>query len=227
MIYPMFAMVVLTAVVLVTLFRSRVAAVRQGRIALADIPVHQSEHYSATWRNGRWRLKATVAGGCRARKVLAVLLGGGQAHRRSSKSDAQREEVLTTVSRSDPCVRPVANAQLERTAGLAEIEARREEVGEIPVGGLEVVELRPVVGAESQIELAQPPVQHPPASHGGEPPVGIGCMVARRHAANWDSLRSRKTIGTEFPAAVIQLERPLQHHAIGPVEVAECCAAAN
>ena len=41
MIYPMFAMVVLTAVVLVTLFRSRVAAVRQGRIPLAYFGIYQ------------------------------------------------------------------------------------------------------------------------------------------------------------------------------------------
>ncbi len=43
MIYPMFAMVVLTAVVLVTLFRSRVAAVRQGRIPLAYFGIYQGD----------------------------------------------------------------------------------------------------------------------------------------------------------------------------------------
>ncbi len=41
MIYPMFAMVVLTAVVLVTLFRSRVAAVRQGQVSLDYFRVYQ------------------------------------------------------------------------------------------------------------------------------------------------------------------------------------------
>jgi hypothetical protein len=42
-IYPMFAMVALTAVVLVTLFRSRVAAVRQGLIPLAYFGIYQGE----------------------------------------------------------------------------------------------------------------------------------------------------------------------------------------
>jgi hypothetical protein len=42
-IYPMFAMVVLTAVVLVTLFRSRVAAVRQGLLPLAYFGIYQGE----------------------------------------------------------------------------------------------------------------------------------------------------------------------------------------
>lgn len=41
MIYPMFAMVVLTAVVLVTLFRARVAAVRQGQVPLAYFRIYQ------------------------------------------------------------------------------------------------------------------------------------------------------------------------------------------
>jgi hypothetical protein len=40
-IYPMFAMVVLTAVVLVTLFRSRVAAVRQGQVSLDYFRIYQ------------------------------------------------------------------------------------------------------------------------------------------------------------------------------------------
>jgi hypothetical protein len=40
-IYPMFAMVVLTAVVLVTLFRARVAAVRQGQVSLAYFAIYQ------------------------------------------------------------------------------------------------------------------------------------------------------------------------------------------
>lgn len=41
MIYPMFAMVVLTAVVLVTLFRSRVAAVRQGLVPVSYFGIYQ------------------------------------------------------------------------------------------------------------------------------------------------------------------------------------------
>ena len=41
MIYPMFAMVVLTAVVLLTLFRARVAAVRQGQVPLAYFRIYQ------------------------------------------------------------------------------------------------------------------------------------------------------------------------------------------
>ena len=41
MIYPMFAMVVLTAVVLVTLFRARVAAVHQGQVSLAYFGIYQ------------------------------------------------------------------------------------------------------------------------------------------------------------------------------------------
>lgn len=41
MIYPMFAMVILTAVVLVTLFRARVAAVRQGQVSLAYFGIYQ------------------------------------------------------------------------------------------------------------------------------------------------------------------------------------------
>lgn len=41
MIYPMFAMVVLTAVVLVTLFRCRVAAVRQGQVPLDYFRIYQ------------------------------------------------------------------------------------------------------------------------------------------------------------------------------------------
>jgi hypothetical protein len=40
-IYPMFAMVILTAVVLVTLFRARVAAVREGRVSLAYFGIYQ------------------------------------------------------------------------------------------------------------------------------------------------------------------------------------------
>ena len=41
MIYPMFAMVVLTAVVLATLFRSRVGAVRQGLVSAAYFRIYQ------------------------------------------------------------------------------------------------------------------------------------------------------------------------------------------
>ena len=41
LIYPMFAMVVLTAVVLMTLFRARVAAVREGRVSLAYFGIYQ------------------------------------------------------------------------------------------------------------------------------------------------------------------------------------------
>lgn len=41
MIYPMFAMVVLTAVVLVTLFRSRVAAVRRGLVPFSYFGIYQ------------------------------------------------------------------------------------------------------------------------------------------------------------------------------------------
>ncbi len=41
MIYPLFAMVILTAVVLVTLFRARVAAVRQGQVSLAYFGIYQ------------------------------------------------------------------------------------------------------------------------------------------------------------------------------------------
>ncbi len=41
MIYPMFAMVVLTAVVLATLFRGRVAAVRRGEVSLAYFAIYQ------------------------------------------------------------------------------------------------------------------------------------------------------------------------------------------
>ena len=41
MIYPMFAMVVLTAVVLVTLFRSRVAAVRQDLVPVSYFGIYQ------------------------------------------------------------------------------------------------------------------------------------------------------------------------------------------
>jgi hypothetical protein len=40
-IYPMFAMVVLTAVVLATLFRSRVGAVRQGLVSAAYFRIYQ------------------------------------------------------------------------------------------------------------------------------------------------------------------------------------------
>ncbi len=43
MIYPMFAMVVLTAVVLATLFRSRVGAVRQGLVSTTYFRVYQGE----------------------------------------------------------------------------------------------------------------------------------------------------------------------------------------
>lgn len=43
MIYPMFSMVVLTAVVLVTLFRSRVSAVRQGLVSLAYFGIYQGQ----------------------------------------------------------------------------------------------------------------------------------------------------------------------------------------
>jgi hypothetical protein len=42
-IYPMFAMVVLTAVVLVTLFRSRFSAVRQGLVSAAYFRIYQGE----------------------------------------------------------------------------------------------------------------------------------------------------------------------------------------
>jgi len=43
MIYPMFAMVLLTATVLVILFRSRVAAVRQGLVSVAYFRIYQGE----------------------------------------------------------------------------------------------------------------------------------------------------------------------------------------
>jgi hypothetical protein len=43
MIYPMFAMVVLTAAVLATLFRSRVGAVRQGLVSASYFRVYQGE----------------------------------------------------------------------------------------------------------------------------------------------------------------------------------------
>ncbi len=43
MIYPMFAMVLLTVVVLVILFRSRVAAVRQGLVSAAYFRIYQGE----------------------------------------------------------------------------------------------------------------------------------------------------------------------------------------
>ena len=42
-IYPMFAMVVLTAVVLATLFRTRVGAVRQGLVTAAYFRIYQGE----------------------------------------------------------------------------------------------------------------------------------------------------------------------------------------
>jgi hypothetical protein len=42
-IYPMFAMVVLTSLVLVTLFRSRVGAVRQGLVSAAYFRIYQGE----------------------------------------------------------------------------------------------------------------------------------------------------------------------------------------
>jgi hypothetical protein len=42
-IYPLFAMVVLTAVVLATLFRSRVGAVRQGLVSAAYFRIYQGE----------------------------------------------------------------------------------------------------------------------------------------------------------------------------------------
>lgn len=43
MIYPMFAMVLLTAAVLVKLFRSRVTAVREGRVSKAYFRLYQGE----------------------------------------------------------------------------------------------------------------------------------------------------------------------------------------
>lgn len=43
MIYPMFAMVLLTAVVLATLFRSRVGAVRQGLVSAAFYRLYRGE----------------------------------------------------------------------------------------------------------------------------------------------------------------------------------------
>jgi len=43
MIYPMFAMVLLTSVVPVTLIRSRVAAVRQGLVSAAHFLIYQGE----------------------------------------------------------------------------------------------------------------------------------------------------------------------------------------
>ena len=43
MIYPMFAMVLLTAVVLVILFRSRVAAVRKGLVSAVYFRIYQGE----------------------------------------------------------------------------------------------------------------------------------------------------------------------------------------
>ena len=43
MIYPMFAMVLLTATVVVILFRSRVAAVRQGLVSAAYFRIYQGE----------------------------------------------------------------------------------------------------------------------------------------------------------------------------------------
>jgi hypothetical protein len=42
-IYPLFAMVVLTAVVLATLFRSRVGAVRQGLVSATYFRIYQGE----------------------------------------------------------------------------------------------------------------------------------------------------------------------------------------
>lgn len=43
MIYPMFAMVILTAFVLTTLFRSRVGAVRQGLLSTGYFRIYQGE----------------------------------------------------------------------------------------------------------------------------------------------------------------------------------------
>ena len=43
LVYPMFALVVLTAIVLAILFRSRVRAVRQGNISTAYFRVYQGE----------------------------------------------------------------------------------------------------------------------------------------------------------------------------------------
>jgi hypothetical protein len=42
-IYPLFAMVVLTFIVLVTLFRSRVGAVREGQVSAAYFRIYQGE----------------------------------------------------------------------------------------------------------------------------------------------------------------------------------------
>lgn len=49
-------------------------------------------------------------------------------------------------------------------------------------------------------------------------------MVVRRHGTDRDTLRSRKTKDTEFPATFIQLERPRRDQSIGPGEVAKRCA---
>src|SRR5215468_1906464 len=97
-------------------------------------------------------------------------------------------------------------SELQRSAVHVEIDAHRDQVGEIPARGLEVVDLGSVIGAESQIQPTRSAMQHLPATPGRESPVRVGGMWCARKGADLGALCRRKTEGAECPAAVIELE---------------------
>jgi hypothetical protein len=63
-----------------------------------------------------------------------------------------REKILAAIGRPDPRVRPMTYAELEQSAVRGKIKARRDQVGEVPPGSLEVVDLTPVVGTKSHVQ---------------------------------------------------------------------------
>lgn len=66
--------------------------------------------------------------------------------------------------------------------------------------GLEVVELRSVIGAKAEIQPGPFAVQHCPAPHGRKPPVGDGGTSGRRGRRR--ALRRGEAEGTGFPATI-------------------------
>src|ERR1700730_11371919 len=69
-----------------------------------------------------------------------------------SEPKAHREKILAAIGRPDPRVRPMTYAELEESAVRGKIKAHRDQVGEVPPGGLEVVDLAPVVGTKSHVQ---------------------------------------------------------------------------
>ena len=67
----------------------------------------------------------------------------------------------------------MVKTELQREAVPVEVDARRDQVGEIPAGGLEVIDLAAVVSAETQIQATRSAMQHLPATHGRALELGV------------------------------------------------------